>query len=41
MAENRAEKYDRLADGFAERSRANLHFDMVRRPSPAAVWANS
>lgn len=38
MAENCAEKYDRLADGFAERSWANLHYDMVRRRNLTTHW---
>jgi SAM-dependent methyltransferase len=31
-------KYDRIADGFAERSWANLEFDMGRRFSVATTW---
>jgi cyclopropane fatty-acyl-phospholipid synthase-like methyltransferase len=33
-----AEKYDNLADGFSERTWANLEFDMRRRFILAATW---
>ena len=33
-----AEKYDRIAEGFAERSWANLEFDMQHRLSVSTTW---
>ena len=33
-----AEKYDRIADGFAERSWANLDFDMQHRFNISTAW---
>jgi ubiquinone/menaquinone biosynthesis C-methylase UbiE len=36
-----ANKYDRLAEGFAERSWANLEFDMERRFHISATWGKT
>lgn len=38
MSVDVAEKYDRIADGFAERSWANLEFDMRHRLSVSTTW---
>jgi protein-L-isoaspartate O-methyltransferase len=35
---NLVEKYDRLAQGFAEQSYTNLAFDMRRRVMVAIAW---
>lgn len=36
-----AEKYDNLADGFSERTWANLEFDMRRRFTLATTWGRA
>ena len=36
-----AEKYDNLADGFSERTWANLQFDMRRRFVLATTWGKA
>jgi SAM-dependent methyltransferase len=38
MSVDAAEKYDRIADGFAERSWANLEFDMPHRFDISTTW---
>src|ERR1700746_790327 len=41
MALDLANKYDRIAAGFAERSYANLHFYMQRRFDVATSWGKT
>lgn len=36
-----ADKYDRAAEGFAEQSYANLHFDMHRRFTITTAWGKA
>ena len=38
MSVETAEKYDRIAGGFAERSWANLEFDMHHRLAISTAW---
>jgi SAM-dependent methyltransferase len=38
MSEHLIKKYDQIAEGFAEHSYANLHFDMHRRFMIATTW---
>jgi len=41
MSEHLLKKYDQIAEGFAEHSYANLHFDMHRRFFIATTWGGS
>jgi SAM-dependent methyltransferase len=41
LNEHTAEKYDNLADGFSERTWANLEFDMRRRLNLATTWGKA